>query len=199
MPSRSDIIKGVLSKLIDTPAHQGGVLNDNFVDATEVLVPPPLTSREQNLVDWARTAFKEQTSGQSDREILGALTKIPVGSREHRNFMGESDTLIDIKDAGGLFYEKPSYFDEINTSIHSSQLKDLEEASNTRFNTYLIDEILNDPNQPLSDLKKENLALEDQTKGASFILFDPEKEKRYMVNTSGADSYIRNWSNLLYD
>jgi hypothetical protein len=191
MAAGKKVVKGIIDKL--------GALPDNVVDAREVFVPPPLTSSEQNLVDWARTTFKEQASGQSDREILGALTKIPEGSREHRRFMGESDELIDIKDAGGNFYEKPSRFDDITTSINSSQLKGLEEASNTKFNTYNINEVLDQPSFPLSDLKKQNLKPEDQVRGASFIIFDPAKEKRYMVNTSGADSYIRNWSNLVYD
>ena len=191
MAAGKKVVKGIIDKL--------GALPDNVVDAREVFVPPPLTSSEQNLVDWARTTFKEQTVDKSDNEVLGALTKIPVGSRGHATAMDNPFSEDFVKIAGENFSRKPSYFDDITTSINSSQLKGLEEASNTKFNTYNINEVLDQPSFPLSDLNKQNLKPEDQVRGASFIIFDPAKKKRYMVNTSGADSYIRNWSNLVYD
>jgi hypothetical protein len=113
--------------------------------------------------------------------------------------MGISDEMFDLKNAGVKFFEKPSYFEDIPTGVNSSQIKSLESVANKKFNTYNINDILDDPKFPLSDLKKENLNPEDQAKGSSFIVFDPENQKRYLANTSGAEKYIRMWSNLNYD
>jgi|TARA_R110000824_G_scaffold93978_1_gene227164 hypothetical protein len=147
-----------------------GALPDNVVDATDIFDPPPVVPEQ-----------------------------IPVESREFQNFMGISDEMFDLKNAGVKFFEKPSYFEDIPTGVNSSQIKSLESVANKKFNTYNINDILDDPKFPLSDLKKENLNPEDQAKGSSFIVFDPENQKRYLANTSGAEKYIRMWSNLNYD
>lgn len=119
--------------------------------------------------------------------------------RELKKFMGQSDEFIDAeKEAGVRFFEKPTYFEDIKDSISSSQLNDLEQIFGRKLNTYKINDILANPEQPLSDLMHKNLRDEDKVRGSSFIVWDPEKETRYLANTSGADSYIRMWTGIDY-
>ena len=118
--------------------------------------------------------------------------------RELKKFMGQSDEYQDASEKGVRFQEKPSYFEDIKDSISSSQLNDLEEVLGRKLNTYKINDILKNPEQPLSDLMHKNLRDEDKVRGSSFIVWDPKKETRYLANTSGADSYIRMWTGIDY-
>jgi hypothetical protein len=197
MPALTKITKGALQNF----KKKYGALPDNVVDATDIFNPPPLTRSEESLVELARKQMSPDNPNRalSDRELFGTFKQIPTESREFQNFMGISDEMVDLKDVGVNFHEKPTYFEDISAGINSSQVKSLERAANKKFNTYNINDILANPKLPLSDLKKQNLNPEDQIRGSSFILFDPDNQRRYLANTSGADSYIRMWSNLNYD
>jgi len=191
------IVKGALQSI----KEKYGALPDNVVDATDIFNPPPLTRSEESLVEFARKQMSPDDPRDllSDRELFGTFKQVPNDSREFQNFLGISDEMIDLKDAGVNFYEKPADFKDISAGVNASQIKSLESAANKKFNTYNINDILDNPKFPLSDLKKDNLNPEDQIKGSSFILFDPDNQRRYLANTSGADKYIRMWSNLNYD
>jgi|TARA_R100000093_G_scaffold66990_1_gene38277 hypothetical protein len=119
--------------------------------------------------------------------------------RETQKFMGASDEYLDSIGKGVRFQEKPSYWEDIDKSISSSQLNDLEQVLGKKLNTYDINSVLEDPNRPLSNLMRDNLKEEDQIKGSSFIVWDPDSQSRYLVNTSGADSYVRMWTGIDYD
>lgn len=153
------------------------------------------------LIDAAEI-FKAKAEAQNKQKIF--VNEVPkfmkqIKGRELKKFMGLSDEYIDAEEKGGIrFFEKPTYFEDIDASISSSQLNDLQEVLGRKLNTYNINDILADPKQPLSDLMHQNLKDEDQIKGSSFIVWDPDKEARYLANTSGANSYIRMWTGIDY-
>ena len=141
------------------------------------------------LID-ATEIFKAKAEAREPKKIEG---------RELKKFMGASDEYLDATETGVRFLEKPGYWSEIEDSVSSSQLNDLEKVLGKKLNTYKIDEILGNPEYPLSDLIHANLKPEDQVRGSSFIVFDPENKRRYLANTSGADNYIRMWTGIEYD
>jgi|TARA_R110002020_G_scaffold48763_2_gene138961 hypothetical protein len=190
MAGKSKIVKGALGQLID---------------ATDLFRKKPLSKEEQGLLDKLRgltlRTFEGDpidTSKYSDAELL-KVTK-PVSGREMSKIMGLSDEYIDAEQKAGVrFFEKPTYFEDIKDSISSSQLNDLEQIFGRKLNTYNINDILSNPKQPLSDLMHQNLKDEDQIKGSSFIVWDPDKKARYLANTSGANKYIRMWTGIDYN
>jgi len=134
------------------------------------------------------------------KAIVEARKPKKIEGTELKKFMGQSDEYIDSEEKTGVsFFEKPNNFEDINESISSSQLNDLQKILGRKLNTYNINDVLANPKQPLSDLMHQNLKNEDKIKGSSFIVWDPEKETRYLANTSGADSYIRMWTGIGYD
>ena len=134
------------------------------------------------------------------KAIAEARKPKKIEGTELKKFMGQSDEYIDSEEKTGVsFFEKPNNFEDINESISSSQLNDLQKILGRKLNTYNINDVLANPKQPLSDLMHQNLKNEDKIKGSSFIVWDPEKETRYLANTSGADSYIRMWTGIGYD
>mgnify|MGYP003134534327 FL=1 len=174
MGAGSKLARGALKEIME----RFGALPDNVVDATDLFDSPP----QYPIFDPPPLA-----------------RRLDPESKEFQNALGISDEMIDLRSGGVKFVEKPTYFEDISTGVNSSQIKSLESVANKKFNTYNINDILDDPKFPLSDLKKENLNPEDQARGSSFIIFDPENQKRYLANTSGAEKYIRMWSNLIYD
>tara|TARA_R100001224_G_scaffold73208_2_gene44821 strand:- start:131 stop:577 length:447 start_codon:yes stop_codon:yes gene_type:complete len=122
-----------------------------------------------------------------------------LDKREMLKFLGASDEYLDARDAGVRFEEKPPDWRDIEESISSSQLGDLEQVIGKKLNTYDINSILENPTMPLSKLKHENLKEEDLMKGSSFIVWDPKSQSRYLANTTGADTYIRMWTGIDYD
>jgi len=184
----------------------------NIIDAVDLFRKKPISKEEQELLDKLRGStlrtFEGETldlSKYSDDELLKVAKPVPWpdphhSDREMSKFMGLSDEFIDAeKEAGVRFFEKPTYFEDIKDSISSSQLNDLEQIFGRKLNTYKINDILADPEQPLSDLIKSSLKDEDRTKGSSFIVWDPEKQTRYLANTSGANKYIRMWTGIDYE
>ena len=145
-----------------------------------------------NIID-AADLFRKKPIPKEDPKVLR-----PVSDRELSKFMGASDEYLDAQETGVRFFEKPTYFEDIKDSISSSQLNDLEQVFGRKLNTYNINDILLNPEQPLSDLIKSSLKDEDNIKGSSFIVWNPEKQTRYLANTSGADSYIRMWTGIDY-
>jgi hypothetical protein len=176
----------------------------NIIDAVDLFRKKPISKEEQELLDKLRgltlRTFEGETldlSKYGDDELLKVAK--PISGREMSKFMGASDEYLDAQETGVRFFEKPTYFEDIKDSISSSQLNDLEQIFGRKLNTYKINDILADPEQPLSDLIKSSLKDEDRIKGSSFIVWDPEKQTRYLANTSGANKYIRMWTGIDYE
>jgi len=165
-----------------------------------------ITGALGNLID-ASDLFKAKTEAnikQQSEDDIKFVKEVPEGARklskrEQDKFFGLSDEYLDARDAGVRFEEKPPDWRDIEESISSSQLSDLEQVIGKKLNTYDINSILEDPTMPLSKLKHDNLKEEDLMKGSSFIVWDPKSQSRYLANTSGANTYIRMWTGIDYD
>ena len=128
----------------------------------------------------------------------GSINLIPPGSipegavrattDEMKKFFGMNQKMMDMEDSGVIFTEKPSYFDDIADSLSSKELAGVNKKLGSQLETYKIDEVLSDPNLPLSDKLIET--------NEPIIVWDPEKNKRYLADPSGAKSYFRFWSEI---
>ena len=113
---------------------------------------------------------------------------VPASSDEMRKFFGMNQKMMDMEDLGVLFTEKPTYFSDIAESLSSIDLYQVNKTLGSQLETYKINEVLSDPNQPLSDKLIET--------DEPIIVWDPEKNKRYLADPSGARDYIRHWSEI---
>lgn len=107
-----------------------------------------------------------------------------------------------IKDAGFSFEEKPGYMSDISREINVRDVATIEQVIGRKLNSYQMSDILNIRRGeyfPQSTAKFENLKADDET----FILWDNSKRRpeeinnRYLVNRTGASSYIRMWARLV--
>jgi len=110
-----------------------------------------------------------------------------------------SQEMNDIADIGIKLQEKPGYLSEITTGMSSSQIPDVEKAIGYKLNSYNLADVVKKPDfvaadeiYPQGELIKSALKNDDQM----FILWDPETKARYLVDRTGASSYIRNWTKI---
>jgi len=100
-----------------------------------------------------------------------------------------------IRDAGFKFDEKPGYMSEIDKEINVRDIQTIEQTIGRKLNSYEMSNILikyKGEYYPQSNAKFESLK-NDET----FILWDTETNDRYLVNRTGASSYIRMWARLV--
>jgi len=110
-----------------------------------------------------------------------------------------SQEMNDIADIGIKLQEKPGYLSEITTGMSSSQIPDVEKAIGYKLNSYNLADVVKKPDfvaadeiYPQGELIKSALKNDNQM----FILWDPETKARYLVDRTGASSYIRNWTKI---
>jgi len=110
-----------------------------------------------------------------------------------------SQEMNDIADIGIKLQEKPGYLSEITTGMSSSQIPDVEKAIGYKLNSYNLADVVKKHGKktPTSSYATRHFVADAlKNDDQMFILWDPETKARYLVDRTGASSYIRNWTKI---
>tara|TARA_R100000656_G_scaffold31943_1_gene27755 strand:+ start:543 stop:1460 length:918 start_codon:yes stop_codon:yes gene_type:complete len=124
-------------------------------------------------------------AGERVTEDIGGLTKL-TSDEQSKLFKGE---IIDnMEKAGVNFISKPTYLDEIEGSISSENLVNMQKDLGINLETYKIEDVLENPKFPQSN------RLIDTDK--PIIVWDAKNNKRYIADQGGMSNYFRNWARI---
>ena len=172
------------------------------VDNTRTSANANLSPDDQRLVDKARKMRVFDHDGNpvesnglknmTDEQIRDAMQPVSLKSVFGSQEMNDLDGFVNFK-------EKPSYLQDIDNMTPEITAKDIpavEQAIGYKLNTYRIGDVIKRSKSgeiyPQGDLIHDALKNDDQT----FILWDPDSGNRYLVDRTGAQSYIRMWTKI---
>jgi len=136
-----------------------------------------------------RDGSRVDLSNMSDSDILRSIKPVSL-----KKAFGSAE-LNAAEKAGAKFTEKPSYLSDIKVGLSNKDVVKIENEIGYKLNSYKLSDVVEKYKgkvYPQGDLNIGALKNDDQM----FILWDPPTNSRYLVDRSGATSYIRNWAKI---